>query len=201
MTCRLVSRQACEDPRKLFNTWLNCLQVKWQWNSQAVNFLYRSRCWECDRPGIKFCQSLLGIFYWGCPMSVSIYGVLSYSLYPCDWVLSIKSSVSISIHIFTCQGNISMLATSVRHYVVILLAFIQVAWQTESIHVSVRKDLHCSAHLLVMAMDYCIVFCLWSTLIAFLLLWALCNVIYSQRFRHLFSWAVFFKLYEAFSQL
>lgn len=99
MTCRLVSRQACEDPRKLFNTWLNCLQVKWQWNSQAVNFLYRSRCWECDRPGIKFCQSLLGIFYWGCPMSVCIYGVLSYSLYPCDWVLSIKSSVSISIHL------------------------------------------------------------------------------------------------------
>lgn len=69
MTCRQASKQASEYPRKLFNTWLNCSQVKWWWNRQAVNFLNGSRCWEFNSVSLWFHRRMLGIVCWGCRRS------------------------------------------------------------------------------------------------------------------------------------
>lgn len=83
----------------------------------------------------------------------------------------------------------------------ILHVLIQVIWQAKAICVSLCKGLQYNAHLLVMAMDYCIVFCLWSPLISFLLLCALCNFICPLRSSCPFSWALIFNKFGAFSQL
>lgn len=84
----------------------------------------------------------------------------------------------------TCIWDVECRTVFVPHWWEDMLA-----WKTEALHVSVCKSLPYNAHLLVMAMDYCIVFCLWSALIAFLLLYALCNVICPYGLRRPFSWA------------
>lgn len=89
MTGRLFSRQACESPSQLFNTWLDISQVKWQCNSLVVNFLNRSRCWECDKEGLGFhwrmrgdCVSLMpdeGLV-WVC---VCVIFLSDFEIFPC----------------------------------------------------------------------------------------------------------------------
>lgn len=81
---------------------------------------------------------------------------------------------------------ISLLSAKKKMSASFLHAGFFMAWSTIPVCSGTRPN----AYLLVMAMDYFIVFCLWSTLIAFLLHCEPRTVIFPLGFKHLFSWVV-----------
>lgn len=207
MVARHVSKQSCEYPRKLFNTWLNCLQVKWQWNSQAVNLLNRSRCWECDREGLRFHRRMRGDCTSVLPHELCVCSVVSVSsqgVFWGDFCFSQNNSpcplLLIKTYLYKENDSIVHVFSSPHWRDIFLFLHSSKLPGDLKQCMSACKGLQYNAHLLVMAMDYFIVFCLWSALIAFPLLRALCNVICPLRLRHPFYWAVLFNIHETLSQ-
>lgn len=209
MTGRHFSRQAYEDPRKLFSTWLNGLQVKWWWNSQAVNFLNRSRCLECDRVEVGHLSRMLGVACLGCMMSCvccakfHVHNIcLGAAMF--SWIKHIFPSL-LTVNKF---GMISATAFYYNEKYNICTMWGDFLWLAFLTHSSkLLGKLKQSMFLSAKASDamacngnglpYCILFMIPIDHFPS----ALRNVIYPQRFRHPFSWAVFFNICNTFSQL